>query len=238
MSWFSSYTNPRETTGDSFLDSLLLTLSSAYSSLHQIPFTPMWTNEELMLMYHNLLQSMEHILLTSWKGLQQRKRNELSKELVVWDQEQSRHHNSILQQYYQFYESLALWGVEVPVTLRGNGQWSDYLRYSLYSPPQLIRSHFQHAESFDPKIVRMLLHQYLNILSTLAYAEPYLLCTDFFSWLSQYTQISYFLPQISFQMDHPQEEMTSTLPIVLPIENEKSLETSVNLYYQWLKDHL
>ena len=189
---------------------LLQQIIPVLDAFHTLPFRNLWLDQAPGKYYLQLIEQTEKILLWCWQRLQHNEQVRLQIEISYWEGGQARKPDGLLQQYYQFYETLAHWAQQQPNdSLRGNGMWQDYIFFVLGTEKHLLK-HYSSA-SVTPQLeeLELIAQHYLTQMQRVHDLDLYALCLDVFTFFGVFTRKSYFIPQLTF----PISEKSSDAPL-------------------------
>ena len=175
--------------------SLLEKIFDALNAAYTMPFECFWLEEELVQNYLEILKDMESLLLLIWGQLKEGNISIIEHKILVWYGKQQRSSKNILRRYYRLYEQLKEWESSPDAKSFGlSGTWKDYLLLVMTLERNfLTKGSFTKESSSSAELENFAIH-YLQRIQILHRVSPHAICTDFFTWLSPFTQESVFLP--------------------------------------------
>ncbi len=197
---------------------LLQQVIPVLDAIHTLPFQNEWPSQSPAKFYLQCLSQAEKFLLYCWERLQQGSNDHLRIEILCWDGEQMRDSQSVLQQYYQFYEALGNWFRLTPL-LAGDGVWQDYIVFVLCHENHVLKR-YSCADLAPPQEeLELLAQHYLMQMQLVGDLDLYSFCLDLFTLVGAFTRKSYFIPFFTFPGS----------------ENSDDLDTDHQPFYQYLK---
>jgi len=142
-----------------------------------------------------MLKGMESLLLMIWSQLNSSSISKIEHQLMVWYGRQKRSKNNILSRYYRHQEHLTEWASSPEAQSYGlSGKWSDYLLFVMAIEKNLLTEESSGIISMPAREREAIATLFLSKMQMIYIAEPHQLCTDFFTWISPFTQASVSLP--------------------------------------------
>ena len=182
------------------ISQLIQQILPVLDALHTLPFSNEWLQDACGASYCQFLKQTETWLLWIWQQLQRRDTRQLSEEVKLWESQQHRKTNGVLQQYYRVYEALGTWAHQrVDHPLRGEGQWSNYIVYVLFTEPHFLKKLTKPPNSSRPEHLELVTQHYLQQMQIIYDLDPYSVAVELFTMLGTWTQKSYFVPYLEFE---------------------------------------
>lgn len=168
---------------------------AALNAAHTMPFNCLWLEKELGKTYLELLKEMESMLLLIWSRLENDNISKIEQQVLVWYGRQKRSQKNILSSYYRLHEQLTEWGSSPEARTFGmSGTWRYYLLFVMTVEPNFFTKAASGKISMSSTDREKFASLFLSKMQMIHRAEPHQLCTDFFTWISPFTQESVFLP--------------------------------------------
>ena len=167
----------------------------ALNAAHTMPFHCAWLERDLGKNYMEMLKGMESLLLMIWSQLNSSSISKIEHQVMVWYGRQKRSQKNILSGYYRLQEYLTEWASSPEAQSYGlSGKWSDYLLFVMAVETNLLTKASSGIISLPARNRETIGTMFLSKMQMINIAEPHQLCTDFFTWLSPFTQESVSLP--------------------------------------------
>jgi len=167
----------------------------ALNAAHTMPFHCSWLDRGLGLNYLEMLKEMESLLLMIWSQLERCNISKIEHQVMVWYGLQKRSQKNIISGYYRYQEHLTDWASSPEAQSYGlTGKWSDYLLFVMTVEKNYLTKASSGKISLPAKERETIASIFLSKMQMLYIAEPHQLCTDFFTWISPFTQESVYLP--------------------------------------------
>ena len=163
----------------------------ALNAAHTMPFRCSWLERDLGRNYLEMLKGMESLLLLIWSQLNSSSISKIEHQVMVWYGRQKRSQKNILSGYYRLQEYLTEWTSSPEAQSYGlSGKWSDYLLFVMAVETNLLTKASSGIISLPARNRETIATLFLSKMQMIYTAEPHQLCTDFFTWLSHFTQES------------------------------------------------
>ena len=167
----------------------------ALNATNTMPFHCAWLERDLGKNYMEMLKGMESLLLIIWSQLNSSSISKIEYQVMVWYGRQKRSQKNILSSYYRLQEYLTEWACSPEAQSYGlSGKWSDYLLFVMAVETNLLTRASSGKISLPARTRETIATLFLSIMQMIYTAEPHQRCTDFFTWLSPFTQESVSLP--------------------------------------------
>ncbi|MBS1256265.1 MAG: hypothetical protein MAG581_02079 [Deltaproteobacteria bacterium] len=168
---------------------------AALNAAHTMPFKCLWLEKESGRTYLELLKEMESMLLLIWSRLENDNISKIEQQVLVWYGKQKRSQKNIFCSYYQLHEQLTEFGNSPEAQTFGlSGTWSNYLLFVMTVVPNIFSKAASGKISLPSAEREKFASLFLSKMQMIHRAEPHQICTDFFTWISPFTQESVFLP--------------------------------------------
>ncbi|MBF0289791.1 MAG: hypothetical protein HQM14_18410 [SAR324 cluster bacterium] len=178
---------------------LLQQIIPVLDAVHTLPFHSEWPSQSPAKFYLQCLSQAEKFLLYCWKRLQQNHNDHLHIEILSWDGEQMRDSESVLQQYYQFYEALGNWAQQQSINFfAGDGIWEDYIVFVSCHENNVLRRCSRSGLAPQQDELELLAQHYLMQMQLVSELDLYSFCVDLFTLVGAFTRKSYFIPFFTF----------------------------------------
>jgi len=141
-------------------------------TIHKLPFNNEWLNCSPGKYYLQFLIESENFLLWCWQFIENAQIEKLQANLLSWESEQTRNSDSLLNKYYQFYESINDWRHhQTAFELNGGNTWKDFTYFFLIIASQYLLL-MQKISDFDSHYYCFKLFTYIGILTRKSYFIP------------------------------------------------------------------